>query len=270
MPARILIVEDNATNLELMAYVLEAFGHAVERAHDGEAGLAALKAEEFDLVLADILMPKMDGYEVAARIKADPATKAIPVIAVTALAMAGDREKILRSGFEGYVPKPINPETFVHDVDRFLKPELRSTEREKTSVRGGAQTAPPSGRTILVVDDVSTNIMAVRAAIEPFGHKVIAAHSMLAAIDAAHHDAVDLIIADVHMPDGDGFDLIRACKADPMLARIPFIFLSSSYWHDLDKARGLPLGAEKFLVRPIDPQLLVAEVTGVLEARRTR
>jgi len=266
MPAHILIVEDNPANLELMAYLLDAYGHAVKRAGGAQAGLSALENERFDLVLADILMPGMDGYEFVRRARTGGFGE-IPIVAVTALAMVGDRERTLAAGFDGYIAKPINPETFVHEVGRFLSEPLRSsgTRPHRPAPASEGQAAAPTGRTILVVDDVPTNAQVIRAAIEPFGHEVIEVHSMDEALTAARARRLDLILTDVHMPDGTGLDLIRAFKNDPALAAIPFIFLSSTYWHDLDKARGLSLGAKKFLLRPIEPRALVDEINATLE-----
>jgi CheY-like chemotaxis protein len=103
---RVLVVDDHATNLRLIGGVLESQGFAHLTASDGETALGMLEHEEFDLVLLDIQMPGLSGSEVAKRIRANPATANLKLIAVTALAMPGDREEILRAGFDGYVAKP--------------------------------------------------------------------------------------------------------------------------------------------------------------------
>jgi CheY-like chemotaxis protein len=265
VPARILIVEDNPTNLDLMSYLLESFGHVVARAGDGEAGLDAVRRSNFDLILADILMPKLDGHSFVRQVRRE-FPSGPPVLAVTALAMVGDRERILQSGFNGYIAKPITPETFVHEVDQYLTRELRSTAPglARTPESLPLRAAQPTGRTILVVDDVPTNAELVRAALEPFGHDVVKATSMKEAIEAAGRRLPDLVVADVHMPDGTGYDLIRAFRSNEKFAGVPFIFLSSTYWHELDKARGLALGAQKFLLRPVDPKILLEEINDAL------
>jgi CheY-like chemotaxis protein len=120
--ARILIIEDNAANLELMTYLLDAFGHTVSVAYDGVEGLAALRANLPDLIICDVQLPNIDGYAVARCLKGDPARCHVPIVAVTALAMVGDRNRILASGFDGYIAKPINPEMFVRQVEAFLAP----------------------------------------------------------------------------------------------------------------------------------------------------
>ncbi len=118
--ARILLIEDNPANLELMRYLLSAFGHQVLTADDGEAGLEHACNAQPELILCDIHLPKMDGYEVARHLKAAPATRHIPLLAVSALAMVGDRERGLQAGFDAYICKPIDPLTFVGEVEQFL------------------------------------------------------------------------------------------------------------------------------------------------------
>lgn len=125
--ARILVVDDNASNLELMLYLLRAFGHEVQGAGDGLGGLEAARAEAFDLILSDVLMPHMDGVEFLRQLRADTSISPCKVVAVTASAMVGDREKLMKSGFDGYIAKPIDPERFVPMVDAYLSPELRSS-----------------------------------------------------------------------------------------------------------------------------------------------
>lgn len=120
MGCRILLIEDNPTNLELMTYLLRAFGHTTSSAADGEAGVRLALATPPDLILCDIALPKLDGFGVVERLKAESSMAAVPVIAVTASAMVGERDKILAAGFDGYISKPISPETFVAEVESFL------------------------------------------------------------------------------------------------------------------------------------------------------
>src|SRR5437660_1050475 len=100
MAARILVIEDNKANLDLMTYLLQAFGHTPLTAQDGEEGLEAVRREVPDLIICDVQLPKMDGYEVARWLKSHPTLRTIPLVAVTALAMVGDRDKMLTAGFD--------------------------------------------------------------------------------------------------------------------------------------------------------------------------
>ena len=120
MAARVLLIEDNRPSLELMSYLLHAFGHTSLAAYNGLDGLEAIRRERPDLVICDIDLPRLDGYTLAGRAKADPELRGIPLVAVTALAMVGDRDRALRAGFDGYLAKPIEPETFVQEIERYL------------------------------------------------------------------------------------------------------------------------------------------------------
>jgi len=119
--ARILVIEDNPANRELMVYLLKAFGHFPLEASDGLNGLKRVRLEVPDLILCDLQLPGIDGYEVARQVKNDLSLNLIPLVAVTAYAMAGDREAVLAAGFDGYIAKPITPELFVGQVEAFLK-----------------------------------------------------------------------------------------------------------------------------------------------------
>ena len=140
MPGRILIIEDNPANLELMRYLLRAFGHTVLTACDGAEGIEMARRELLDLIISDIHLPNVDGYDVARAVKKHPGLCQVPLIAVTALAMVGDRERVLASGFDGYIDKPIVPETFVSQIDSFLPVALRSSAPPlKTGSRQGRE-----------------------------------------------------------------------------------------------------------------------------------
>ena len=119
MGARILVTEDDPQNMYLVKFLLESAGYEVLSATDGEEAVEVVRAEKPDLVLMDMLLPRMDGYEATRIIKADPETT-MPVVALTAYSMKGDREAILRAGCDGYISKPIDPEVFVGQVEAYL------------------------------------------------------------------------------------------------------------------------------------------------------
>jgi len=114
--ARILVVEDNPDNMLLTVMLLQSVGHEVLPAVDAEAGLALARAERPDLILMDVQLPGMDGLAATVLLKADDATRAIPVIALTALAMKGDEERILAAGCDGYIAKPMRMHEFLATV----------------------------------------------------------------------------------------------------------------------------------------------------------
>ena len=120
MKKTILLIEDNAQNRYLVQFLLEQRGYEILQAETGPQGLEIAAAARPDLILLDIQLPGMDGHTVAHALKSDPQLKAIPIVAVTSYAMVGDREKCLAAGAEGYIEKPINPESFGEEVERFL------------------------------------------------------------------------------------------------------------------------------------------------------
>ncbi len=121
MKNKILIIEDNEQNLYLMAFILENNGYEVVQARDGREGIELAGQVKPTLILLDIQLPVMDGYAVARELKSNPALAAVPIVAVTSYAMAGDREKCLEAGCVGYITKPIDPETFVAEMEVYLK-----------------------------------------------------------------------------------------------------------------------------------------------------
>jgi two-component system cell cycle response regulator DivK len=114
--AKVLIIEDNAANMKLATILLESAGHTVLSAIDAEAGLTSARGEQPDLILMDIQLPGMDGLEATMLLKRDDATRAIPVIALTALAMKGDEEHIRAAGCIGYIAKPIRYQEFLATI----------------------------------------------------------------------------------------------------------------------------------------------------------
>jgi len=114
--AKVLLIEDNATNMELAMFLLQSAGHTVLSATDAEVGLMLARDEQPELILMDIHLPGMDGLEATALLKRDQATHGIPVIALTALAMKGDEERIRAAGCDGYIAKPMRYRDFLATV----------------------------------------------------------------------------------------------------------------------------------------------------------
>ena len=267
--ARILIIEDNADNLRLMGYLLQAFGHEVVSAEDGEAGLRLAEQEAgLDLILCDVHLPKLDGYEIARQLAAHPRRGQVPLVAVTALAMVGDREKVMAAGFDGYIEKPIAPRELVGQVESFLPrgvpiPVLTAGHPPALPPEHSAVAARASAR-VLVVDDVPSNRYLATATLAPFGYQVTLTASVGEALEALAQQSFDLILSDLQMPDEDGFKLLSRVKADPGLRHLPFVMISSSLWEERDQERALQQGANAFLLRPVAPGRLLAVIAASL------
>ena len=120
MKAKILCIEDNEQNLYLLTFLLSSKGYEVLQAREGQEGIDSAIRNKPDLILLDIQLPSMDGYEVARALRTNPNLFVVPIVAVTSYAMAGDREKALNSGCSGFIEKPINPDTFLTQVEEYL------------------------------------------------------------------------------------------------------------------------------------------------------
>jgi len=118
--AKVLIIEDNPANMTLATFLLQSAGHSVLAARDAETGLTLARDEQPDLVLMDIQLPGMDGLEATALLKSDEATREIPVVALTALAMKGDEERIRAAGCDGYIAKPLAYRDFLATISAHL------------------------------------------------------------------------------------------------------------------------------------------------------
>ena len=120
MKGRILYIEDNEQNLYLVTFILKSVDHEVLQARSGLEGIALALEGRPDLILLDIQLPEMDGYEIARRLRGEPDLDGIPIVALTSYAMVGDREKALAAGCDGYIEKPINPEIFLDQIEAFF------------------------------------------------------------------------------------------------------------------------------------------------------
>jgi CheY-like chemotaxis protein len=130
MKARILLIEDNENNRYLATFILEKHGYQVFQAVDGQAGIALARQIKPDLILLDIQLPVMDGYAVARELTKTQELQDIPIVAVTSYAMTGDRERILSAGCVSYIEKPINPETFISEIEQHLPSSKPGEKRE--------------------------------------------------------------------------------------------------------------------------------------------
>ena len=117
---RILVIEDNETNIYLIGFILKKNGHEVIEARTGEEGVELALKERTDLIIMDIQLPGIDGLEATRRIRESETDREVPIIALTSYAMTGDREKSLAAGCTGYLEKPINPNTFMGEIEKYL------------------------------------------------------------------------------------------------------------------------------------------------------
>ena len=251
MSARILIIEDNATNMELMVYLLRAFGYTPLSASDGEAGVEAAKRERPDLIICDVHLPKLDGYGVVAALKSDPATRDIPALAVTALAMVGDRERLLEAGFDSYIGKPIEPDTFVKQIESFLTGEMSTPPKNDIA-------------TILIVDDHVLNREFLMTLLGYGGYRLIEAANGAEGLKMALADKPDLVISDILMPNMDGYEFVTRMHEHPDTANVPVIFYTATYREREALAVAQSCGVRWVLPKPSDPDVILRTVQEAL------
>jgi diguanylate cyclase (GGDEF)-like protein/PAS domain S-box-containing protein len=247
--ARILIIEDNPTNMELMLYLLTDLGYTPFMAIDGASGVDTARETKPDLIICDVHLPKLDGYGVVAALKADPAMCHIPVLAVTALAMVGDRERLLAAGFDGYIGKPIEPDNFVAELETFLRSR-------------SAPEAPPEAKraTILIVDDHVLNREFLMTLLGYGGHRLIEAANGIEGLEMVHQEHPDLIISDILMPNMDGYEFVTRLHGDPATADVPVIFYTAIYREREAHQIAESCGVRWVLPKPSDPDVILRAV----------
>jgi CheY-like chemotaxis protein len=266
MAARILIIEDNQANMDLLTYLLTAFGHVPLLAGDGEVGVTVARRELPDLILCDLHLPLLDGYGVLAQLRADPTTRAIPILAASALPVTDHCAALKRAGFTGCLPKSLEPDQLMATLDTFLPPALRSgaqTAPAPASANGQASTrGGPTRAHVLLLDAAPENAGLVASILAHSGYRVAVA-SNVAEVASAASVAFDLVLCDLGMFDG-GRTAFLAAALQQLPQHAPVIVIRPDHDDDvtaLSQGRARPL---HMLSHPLDPQLLMAAIESSL------
>ncbi len=263
MERTVLVIEDDHLNMKLMRGLLGLGGYRMLEATEAESGLRMAAEHRPDLILMDVNLPGLDGLSATRRLKADPELATIPVIALTGLAMEGDREKALEAGCRDYITKPINTRSFLDGLGALLTPAPET----------GASEPPPKAATarqysrILVVDDDPMNVKLVEGILKKEGYQSLKAFGGAEALEMVRHQRPDLVLLDVMMPGTDGYQVTRQLKADPATAGIPIIMITALNGTE-DKVRGLDCGADEFLTKPVNAAELLARVKSMLRLKQ--
>lgn len=264
MSAAVLVIEDDPASLDLMTYLLTAHGYRATAAVRGDDGLAQVRQQRPDLILCDIQLPGIDGYAIAAQLKSDESLRTIPLIAVTAMAMVGDRDKALAAGFDAYISKPVDPQTFIAQIEPLLWP-LRSAALRVHVPASDVKKAVPSYRgTILVVDDSAVNVELKRSIFEPLGYRILSACTVADGLRQAREPELNLIILDIGLPDASGLEFLRRLHADVQVRDIPVVIITSTHAQSDIRREALALGAKRFLIRPMDSRQILREIEACL------
>ena len=274
--ARILVVEDNHANMKLACLLLRNAGHTALCAADAETGLTLARNDQPDLILMDIQLPGMDGLAATALLKRDPATSAIPVIALTAMAMKADQEKTRVAGCDAYIAKPLRYQELYAVIDTLLASETpQKPARAHSSQPASAQessTGKPAtpggpsrdeerrnGRLILVAEDNETNQKIVLRQLALLGFAADVVGDGRLALQRWQCGDYAMLLSDLQMPEMDGYELIEAIRAQEQGARrIPIVTMSaSSSKRDADKYQTPDM--DGYLSKPL--QLLELKAT---------
>ena len=259
--ARILVAEDSPDIRALIQMLLEAEGHEVRSVTDGRAAVEVVRTAKPDLVLMDLSLPLLSGWEATREIRSDPDCQGIPILAVTAHAMHGDRERALAAGCDGFIPKPINEETFAARVLSFL--DVRR-DRLGTAGDGAARARSAPGR-VLVVDDQAEVAELIRGDLAVDGHDVSVSTTPAAAAARIKTDEpYDLAIIDVMLGTESGYDLAeRISAASPEY--VPILLVTAG---TIDRERGFVAGADDFIGKPIETHELRARARSLIRVGR--
>jgi two-component system, cell cycle response regulator len=265
--SRVLVVDDVAANVRLLESRLQAEYFDVRTALSGTEALEIAERERVDLVLLDVMMPDMTGFEVCAKLKADPRTAHVPVVMVTSLDQAEDRVKGLECGADDFLSKPVSDIALVTRVKSLVRLkmvtdelELRAAALESVGLSSASVFADSSEITgrILVVDDRENSTRAIRQALpRPFEIEITGEPAE--AIEKARSGAFDVIMISVSLKAGDGLRLCTRIKTIDGLRQTPVVLITDAEQTDL-VMRALDLGVNDYIMRPIDSNELRARV----------
>ncbi len=295
--AKILLVEDNELNRDMLNRRLQRRGYEVLLAVDGAEAVSMATSVKPDLILMDMSLPVMDGWEATRTLKADKKTSDIPIIALTAHAMIGDREKALAAGCDDYDTKPVEFRHLLHKIETllashsqpntFFPKEISKFQLEQLAVSEVVQHQQPpnvienaassiqikqqlqqqvstnlTGK-LLVVDDNEENRDMLSRRLERKGYSVIVADSGEAALEIVAQENIDLVLLDVMMPGISGFETLKRIRQTHSQSRLPVVMVTARDKED-DTVQAFTLGANDYITKPIDFAIAIARIQAQL------
>lgn len=250
---KILIVEDSPTQAELQKHLFEKYGYQVYSAANGEEALSAVKKQKPTVIVSDVIMPDMDGYELCRQIKADEKLRDVYFVLLTVLS---DPKAIIRGlecGADDFIIKPYREDQLLSRIDYILS---KKSEDE----------AAMEKLEVLVVEDSPTQSELLEHLLTKFGYKVVFATNGREALTAISRHKPALIISDVQMPEMDGFELCRQVKHDIKFMDIPIILLTVLTTPE-DIIKGLEVQADAYVTKPFQEDYLLSKVGSIIESR---
>lgn len=277
MTARILVVDDIIPNVKLLEAKLAAEYFDVLTATDGPTALEIAVGETPDLILLDVMMPGMDGFEVCKRLRADPKTRHIPVVMVTALSDVSDRVRGLEAGADDFLSKPVNDVALFARVRSLVRLKMMMDElRLRQATSGGAgmfedEALGSEGETenarILLVEDSEFTASKLKDYLSAAGHTVEHAKDTAEGLALGGDRPYDLIIAGLRIDGQDGLRLCSQLRSQELTRHVPILLVLDEV--DMPElAKGLELGVNDYLVKPIDRNELLARIRTQIRRRR--
>lgn len=273
---RILIVDDEPLNVKLLAALLSGENYETILAFSGEEALGKINAESPDLILLDIMMPNMDGYEVTKRLKNNPNSRDIPVILVTALDGADNKIKGLEAGADEFLNKPVSTPELLARVKSLLRLKKYQDQLKTRSQSRNFFTAATGEKrpiqntidlpTILLVEDDKKDAKLIQSYLhgEPYQIKLVKDGEET--MSCVQREKIDLIVLDILLPGIDGFEVCRRLKKKEQTRNIQIVAITSL--RDLEsKIRGIELGADDYLVKPINRHELGVRVKALIKKK---
>jgi len=277
----ILVIEDSKTSRKVISLVLNRQGYDIAEATTGSEGLAQLAEVLPDLILLDVMLPDMDGYQILSKIRSDDRLKTVPVVMLTGKRSSVDRMKGMASGANEYLTKPFDPAKLVKVLERFMGSDdknrvsipvtqapavkiPRAAHRTaKTSVVPGVKMPPKPvstrGVSILIVEDSPTTRKVISMVLKRKGYSLQEATTGTEALSLIDTGAPDLILLDAMLPDMSGYDILAQLKTNETFQKIPVVMLTAKLGAT-DRQKGLQAGAVAYLTKPFNPDKLLSTV----------
>lgn len=277
MSARVLVVDDILPNIKLLEAKLSSEYYDVLTASSGAEALEVIKSGAPDIVLLDVMMPGMDGFEVCKRIKSNPETAHIPVVMVTALTESSDRVKGLEAGADDFLSKPLNDTALMARVRSLVRLKMTVDEwrtRENTASQLGvvetassAMNEPVEGARILIVEDQSFDSEKFVQTLQVDKDDVVVVESGADAMGHITLTDFDLVAVSLNLRNEDGLRLCSHLRSSERTRSVPILMIATE--DDMPRiAHGLEIGAHDYILRPVDRNELLARVRTQIRRKR--
>ncbi len=276
MSARVLVVDDILPNIKLLEVKLKREYFDVITAQSGEEALKKVATDAPDIILLDVMMPGMDGFEVCRRLKENPDTEHIPVVMVTALTDTADRVKGLEAGADDFLSKPVNDVALFARVKSLVRLKMTIDEwrvRENTASQLGVgnkkamSSVPFNQARILLVNDISFETTKIQETLRQDDHEIKAFDTGIQAIDALRTQDFDMIMVSLSLQKEDGLRLCSYFRSNEKTRALPLIMIADN--QDISRvAQGLELGAHDYIVRPVDKNEVIARTRSQIRRKR--